>query len=62
MHFRLCTIKEQLLYKNHLKMDERCRDEKLSIIKNHWNKVELFAAQYLTGIGIDIQRVRCTFG
>ena len=27
------------MYINHLKMDKRCRDDKLSIIKNHWNKV-----------------------
>ena len=33
-------------YKNqwHFKMGERCRDEKLSIFKNHWNKTELFVA------------------
>jgi hypothetical protein len=31
-------------------MDKRCRDDKLSIIKNHWNKAELFVAQGWTGI------------
>lgn len=41
-------------------MDKRCKDKKLSIVKNHSNKVELFVAQGWTGIGIDKQRARYT--
>ena len=32
------------------------RDEKMSLITNHWKKVGLFVAQGWTDIGIDMQK------
>jgi hypothetical protein len=41
---------------------KRWRDEKLSVIRNYWNKVELFVAHGWIGIGIDTQKARYTYG